>query len=324
VKHEEDVILSTKDLKKYFPVGRGFFRGATAVAKAVDGVNLDVRRGETMALVGESGCGKTTLGRLILRLIEPTGGEIWFEGVNLLKLGDEEMRRMRINMQLVQQDPQSALDPRMTVKASVAEPLIVHGIAKGGNLRETVLSLLHKVGLGEEHLNRFPQEFSGGQRQRICIARALALNPKLLILDEPTASLDVSVQAQTLNLLKNLQDDLGLTYLFISHNLSVVRYISNRVSVMYLGNIIEQSETAEIFSSPLHPYTKMLLSSVPVPDPNIQRQKFAIKGEVPSAIDPPPGCRFHPRCPEATEICSRTKPELVEAETNHLVACHLC
>jgi oligopeptide/dipeptide ABC transporter ATP-binding protein len=323
VKTEEEVILQTKAVKKYFPLGRGFFRGSSTVAKAVDRVNLDVRGGETMALVGESGCGKTTLGRLILRLIEPTSGEIWFEGVNLLGLGKGEMRRMRANMQLVQQDPQSALDPRMTVKASVGEPLVVHGIAKGRRLGEMVLSILHKVGLGEDHLNRFPQEFSGGQRQRICIARALMLNPKLVVLDEPTASLDVSVQAQILNLLKNLQDDLGLTYLFISHNLSVVRYISDRVSVMYLGNIIEQSRTAETFASPLHPYTRMLLSSVPVPDPTMEREKLTIKGEVPSSIDPPSGCRFHPRCPEAKEICIKTKPDLIEVEPGHLVACHL-
>jgi len=230
---------------------------------------------------------------------------------------------MRRNIQLVQQDPQSALDPRMTIKASLSQPLIVHGIARGGELREMVLALLMKVGLDESHMNRFPQEFSGGQRQRVCIARALALSPKFIVLDEPTASLDVSVQAQILNLLKDLQKDLGITYLFISHDLSVVRYVSDRVSVMYLGNIIEQSETPEIFANPLHPYTRMLLSSVPVPDPEIEKKKLPISGEVPSAINPPSGCSFHPRCPEATEECERMKPPLTELARGHRVACNL-
>jgi len=323
LKSGEDVILRVVNLKKYFPLGGWFFKRRSGYVKAVDGVDLEIYRGETAALVGESGCGKTTLGRTILRLIEPTSGEIYFEGVNLLKLSKGEMRKMRMNMQLVQQDPQSALDPRMTVKASVGEPLVVHGIARGRELRRRVLSLLRRVGLGEEHMNRFPQEFSGGQRQRICIARALALNPKFIVLDEPTSSLDVSVQAQILNLLKDLQRDLGLTYLFISHNLSVVRYISDHVYVMYLGNIVEKAETREIFKNPLHPYTRTLFSAVPIPDPNLKRKRLSIKGEVPSAIDPPPGCRFHPRCPEAMEVCSRVKPELREVEPGHQVACHL-
>ncbi|RJS88942.1 ABC transporter ATP-binding protein [Candidatus Bathyarchaeota archaeon] len=323
MKSGEDVILRVVNLKKYFPLGGWFFKRRSGYVKAVDGVDLEIYRGETAALVGESGCGKTTLGRTILRLIEPTSGEIYFEGVNLLKLSKGEMRKMRMNMQLVQQDPQSALDPRMTVKASVGEPLVVHGIARGRELRRRVLHLLRRVGLGEEHMNRFPQEFSGGQRQRICIARALALNPKFIVLDEPTSSLDVSVQAQILNLLKDLQRDLGLTYLFISHNLSVVRYISDHVYVMYLGNIVEKAETREIFKNPLHPYTRTLFSAVPIPDPNLKRKRLSIKGEVPSAIDPPPGCRFHPRCPEAMEVCSRVKPELREVEPGHQVACHL-
>ena len=320
---ERDKILRVENLKKYFQLGGWFFGKGSGYVKAVDGVDLEVDEGQTVALVGESGCGKTTLGRTILRLIEPTSGEIYFEGVDLLKLSKAETRRMRMNMQLVQQDIQSALNPRMIVKASVGEPLVVHGIARGRKLRERVLLLLQKVGLGEEHLNRFPQEFSGGQRQRICIARALALNPKFIVLDEPTASLDVSVQAQILNLLKNLQKDLDLTYLFISHDLSVVRYISDEVYVMYLGNIVEKADTRNIFNRQLHPYTKILFSAVPIPDPNLEKEKLSVKGEVPSAIDPPPGCRFHPRCPEAMEICGRVRPELEEVEKEHLVACHL-
>lgn len=320
---ETETILRVSDLKKYFQLGGWFFRDDSVNVKAVDGVDLDVGRGQTVALVGESGCGKTTLGRTILRLVEPTSGEIYFEGTNLLKLTKGEMRKIRMNMQLVQQDPQSALDPRMTVKSSVGEPLIVHGIAKGKERRERVLTLLQKVGLGEEHLNRFPQEFSGGQRQRICIARALALNPKFIVLDEPTSSLDVSVQAQILNLLKDLQSDLGLTYLFISHNLSVVRYISDEVYVMYLGKIVEKAGTREIFKSPLHPYSTILFSAVTIPNPNLTRERLSIKGEVPSSINPPSGCSFHPRCPRSWEICSRVIPELREVKKGHLVACHI-
>jgi peptide/nickel transport system ATP-binding protein/oligopeptide transport system ATP-binding protein len=320
---ETETILRVSDLKKYFQLGGWFFRDDSVNVKAVDGVDLDVGRGQTVALVGESGCGKTTLGRTILRLVEPTSGEIYFEGTNLLKLTKGEMRKIRMNMQLVQQDPQSALDPRMTVKSSVGEPLIVHGIAKGKERRESVLTLLQKVGLGEEHLNRFPQEFSGGQRQRICIARALALNPKFIVLDEPTSSLDVSVQAQILNLLKDLQRDIGLTYLFISHNLSVVRYISDEVYVMYLGKIVEKAGTREIFKSPLHPYSTILFSAVTIPNPNLTRERLSIKGEVPSSINPPSGCSFHPRCPRSWEICSRVIPELREVKKRHLVACHL-
>lgn len=323
MENNNGTLLRVVDLKKYFPLGGWFFGKSSGYVMAVDGVDLEVNKGQTVALVGESGCGKTTLGRTILRLIEPTSGEIYFEGVNLGKMGKGEMRGIRMNMQLVQQDPQSALDPRMIVKSSVGEPLVVHGIAKGRELREKVLSLLQKVGLGEEHLNRFPQEFSGGQRQRICIARALALNPKFIVLDEPTASLDVSVQAQILNLLKNLQRDLGLTYLFISHNLSVVRYISDEVYVMYLGNIVEKADTRSLFKKQLHPYTKILFSAITIPDPELERGRLDIKGEVPSAINPPSGCRFHPRCPESMEICSKIMPELNEVEKGRLVACHL-
>ncbi len=318
-----DNLLRVVNLRKYFQLGGLFFRRKEGYVKAVDGVNMEIEKGKTVALVGESGCGKTTLGRTILRLIEPTSGEIYFEGKNILKLNKREMMRMRRNMQLVQQDPQSALNPRMTIKASVGEPLIVHGIAKGRELRERVLSLLEKVGLREEHMNRFPHELSGGQRQRVCIARALALNPKFIVLDEPTSSLDVSVQAQILNLLKKLQRELSLTYLFISHDLSVVRYISDHVYVMYLGKIVEHADMEEIFENPLHPYTKILFSAVPIPDPKLKRERLIIKGDVPSAINPPSGCRFHPRCPEAMKICSEEEPPLLEVRKGHFVACHL-
>lgn len=320
---EKEMVLRVVDLKKYFPLGGGFFGHESGYVKAIDGVDLKIREGQTVALVGESGCGKTTLGRTILRLTDPTSGEIYFKETDLLKLSKKEMRRIRMNMQLVQQDPQSALDPRMTVRESVGEPLEVHGIAKGKKLRESVLSLLQKVGLEEEHLNRFPQEFSGGQRQRICIARALALDPKFIVLDEPTSSLDVSVQAQILNLIKGIQKDLELTYLFISHNLSVVRYISDEVYVMYLGKIVEKTDTLNLFRKQLHPYTKILFSAIPIPNPDLKTEKLDVKGEVPSAIDPPQGCSFHPRCPEAKEICRKLRPELVEVEKGHFVACHL-
>lgn len=320
---EREMVLRVVDLKKYFSLGGGFFGHESGYVKAIDGVDLQIREGQTVALVGESGCGKTTLGRTILRLIDPTSGEIFFKETDLLKLSKKEMRRMRMNMQLVQQDPQSALDPRMTVRESVGEPLEVHGIAKGRKLRESVLSLLQKVGLEEEHLNRFPQEFSGGQRQRICIARALALDPKFIVLDEPTSSLDVSVQAQILNLIKGIQKDLGLTYLFISHNLSVVRYISEEVYVMYLGKIVEKTDTLNLFRKQLHPYTKILFSAIPIPNPNLITEKLDVKGEIPSAIDPPKGCSFHPRCPEAKEMCHRLRPELVEVDKGQFVACHL-
>jgi len=320
---KEEPILRVVNLKKHFPLGGRFFGKSSGSVKAVDGVNLEIESGQTVALVGESGCGKTTLGRAILRLIDITSGEIYYKDVNLLNLNRREMREMRMNMQLVQQDIQSALDPRMTIKASVGEGLVVYGIDKGKELREKVLSLLQKVGLGEEHLNRFPQEFSGGQRQRICISRALALNPKFIILDEPTASLDVSVQAQILNLLRDLQNEFELTYLFISHDLSVVRYISDEVYVMYLGKIVEKTETRKIFKQQLHPYTRTLFSAIPIPDPSVKRERLRLKGEVPSAINPPSGCSFHPRCPDAKEMCSEVRPELRAVEEGHLVACHL-
>jgi oligopeptide/dipeptide ABC transporter ATP-binding protein len=296
----------------------------------VDGVSLAVRRQETLGVVGESGCGKTTLGRCILRLIEPTGGEVLFEGVNILTLGPAEMRRRWRDMQMVFQNPFSSLNPRLNVLSLVSEPLRTHTDMRGEELAARVVELLERVGLKKEHLYRYPHEFSGGQCQRIAVARALALNPKLLVLDEPTSALDVSVQAQILNLLQELQREFSLTYLFISHDLSVVQHISDRIAVMYLGQVVELSTSEAIFPSTssghrggaLHPYTEALLSSTPVPDPDTQRKRIILEGGVPSPINPPPGCRFHPRCPKVMPLCSQAEPELVDVGNGHLVACH--
>lgn len=281
-----------------------------------------VLRGETLGLVGESGCGKTTVGRCILRLIEPTSGEIDFEGTNILELGNNQMRKLRREMQIVFQDPYASLNPRMTIKQIVGEPLLVNKIARGTDLEKMVLNLLLKVGLSEDHLNRFPHEFSGGQRQRIGIARALALNPKFIVLDEPTSSLDVSVQAQTLNIIKDLQKEMQLTYLFISHNLSVIKHMSDRIAVMYLGKIVEMADKKDLFQNQIHPYTQALFSAIPIPDPEIKRNRIILGGDVPSPVNPPPGCRFKPRCPSATPECQEEEPKLVEASKGHFVACY--
>jgi len=299
-----EALLEVKGLKKHFPIQGGVISRTVGYVYAVDGVTFDVRKGETLGLVGESGCGKTTVGRCVLRLLEPTTGEVLFENRDILTLNDKQMRKLRANMQIVFQDPYASLNPRWTIKNIVGEPLLVNKIARGEELRSRVLELLKRVGLSEDHMSRFAHEFSGGQRQRIGIARALALNPKFIVLDEPTSSLDVSVQAQTLNIIRNLQHDLGLTYLFISHNLSVIKHMSDRIAVMYLGKIVELAPKQELFKRQLHPYTQALFQAIPIPDPEIQRKRVILKGDVPSPVNPPKGCRFHPRCPIAIEECS--------------------
>jgi len=314
-------LLSVEGLKKYFPIRRHFLPGRVEFVKAVDGVTFQIEQGETLGLVGESGCGKTTVGKTILRFEEPTAGKVAFEGMDLLSLKGKELRRARWNLQMVFQDPFSSLDPRWTVRAILREPFLIHRRAKGNDLEKRLVDLMEIVGLTRRHLDWYPHEFSGGQRQRIAICRALALNPKLMILDEPTSALDVSVQAQILNLLKELQREFNLTYLFISHDLSVIKHMCVRVAVMYLGEIVELSPCRELFSEPGHPYTQALLSSIL--DPSVQRDEILLEGEIPSASAPPPGCRFHPRCRYRKESCDKDKPSLMEVGKNHFVSCFL-
>ncbi len=321
--HDERALLKVKRLKKYFPVKQGLFARISGHVKAVDQIDFDIREKETLGLVGESGCGKTTAGRTIIRLLEPTSGEVVFNEKNVFDLSRENLRRIRRSMQIIFQDPYGSLNPRMTVGNIVGEALTVHKIARGKQRREIVRELLDKVGLSPSHINRYPHEFSGGQRQRIGIARALALKPRFIVCDEPVSALDVSIQAQIINLLEELQEDFSLSYLFIAHDLGVVEHISDRVAVMYLGKIVELADGDDLYKNPLHPYTRALLAAIPVPDPATKRERIVLSGDVPSPVNPPSGCRFHTRCKFAMDICREYEPALLDTGVQHYSACFL-